>query len=269
MRSLTPAILELSLSVYRCYGFPSLVKSHLGLINPDPTPLACYRMASPAASLLAAPESSTKEHIAHALWGSPPNQTTFRQEDDPLGAYWRFYQQECEHALHDQGRHILSRTHRDVLDVVAALKEGHLRDDIRRSLLVKLTKLHENEDELVDRSIDLAARIWLMIDFGNMQYGFSGRRQLHWQSEPLAQRVASGFTSPPLLGHKGLKLQRVFNARNLDRIAGVEILPTANLLDHLRLTDDDSKLYVFHHASVLRCQSHKYGKKPSYPGAVC
>jgi hypothetical protein len=81
-------------------------------------------MASPAASLLVALEPSTKEHIAHALWGSPPDQLSFRQEDDPLGAYWRFYQQECERALHDQERHILSRTHQDVLDVVQPLLSG-------------------------------------------------------------------------------------------------------------------------------------------------
>jgi hypothetical protein len=220
-------------------------------------------MASPAASLLDALSPPTKEHIAHALWGSPPDQLAVHQEDDPLSAYWRFYQQECERALHDGGRHVLARTHQDVLDVVAALKRGQLRDDIRKMLRFRLTKSHDNEDELVDRSIDLAASIWLMIDFGNMQYGFSGRRQLHWQSEPLSQCLASGFSLPPSLGHKGVKLQRVFNAQNLDQIAGVEILPTVNLLDHLRLTDDDTKLYIFHHASVLKFQLHKYAKRLS------
>ncbi|KAF1943745.1 hypothetical protein EJ02DRAFT_432910 [Clathrospora elynae] len=212
-------------------------------------------MASPASSLLDTLHASTKEGIAHALWGPPPDLGPLHHEGDPFGAYWRFYRQECERALLDGGRHVLARTHQDILDVIAALKKGQLRDDIRKTLRLKLTRSHDNEEELVDRSIDLAASIWLMIDFGHMQYGFSGRRQLQWNSEPLADRVASSFSSPPSLGHKGVKLQRVFNALNLERIAGVEILPTTNLLDHLRLTDDDTRLYIFHYASVLKSQS--------------
>jgi hypothetical protein len=220
-------------------------------------------MASPAVSLLDALEPSTKDHIAHALWGSPPDQ--LHRAGDVLDAYWRFYQQECEHALHGQGRHLLSRTHQDVLDVVAALKKGQLRDDIRKTLLLKLTKSHDNEDKLVDCSIDLAASLWLIINFSSIQYSFSRRRQLHWQTKSLNQRIASGFTSSPLLSYRGVKLQRVFNARNLDHIAGVKILPTANLLNHLRLTNNNMKLYVFHHVSVLRYQLHKYATKFPLP----
>jgi hypothetical protein len=216
-------------------------------------------MASLTASLLDVLHNSTKECIAHDLWGSPPDSSLLLRDSDPFGAYWRYYQQECERGLHDGGRHILARTHQDILDIVAALKIGQSRNQIQQSLRSKLKKSHENEDELIDSSIDLAARIWLMIDFGNMQYGFSGRRQLQWKSEPLKDRVTSHFSSPPSLGDKGVKLPRVFNALNLERIAGVEILPTPNLLDHLRLTDDDTKLYIFHHASVLHCHLHKYG----------
>jgi hypothetical protein len=216
-------------------------------------------MASLTASLLDVLHNSTKESIAHDLWGPPPDSSLFFRNSDPFGAYWRYYQQECERALHDGGRHILARTHQDILDIVAALRIGQPRNQIQQSLRSKLKKSHENEDELIDSSIDLAARLWLMIDFGNMQYGFSGRRQLQWKSEPLKNRLHSCFSSPPSFGDKGVKLPRVFNALNLERIAGVEILPTPNLLDHLRLTDDDTKLYIFHHASFLQCQLPKYG----------
>ncbi|CAO2655365.1 Nn.00g104290.m01.CDS01 [Neocucurbitaria sp. VM-36] len=213
-------------------------------------------MASPAASLLDALHPSTKALISNTFWGPQSTWSLSRHDNDPFGAYWKFYHRECERALHDGGRHVLARTHQDLLDVVAALKRGESRETIQLDLRKKLTKTHDNEDELVDRSIDLAAGLWLMVDFGNTPYGFCGRRQLQWSGQSFKDCVASGFDSTPWLGHKGVKLQRVFNALNLDRIAGVEILPTSNLLDHLRLIDDDTKLYVFHHASVLKCQVH-------------
>ena len=215
-------------------------------------------MASPGASLLDALHPSTKALISITFWGPQPTWSLSRRNDDPFEAYWKFYHRECERALHDGGRHVLARTHQDLLDVVTALERGESRENIQMDLRKKLTKTHDNEDELVDRSIDLAAGLWLMVDFGNTQYGFCGRRQLQWSGQSFKDCLASGFDSTPWLGHKGVKLQRVFNAMNLDRIAGVEILPTSNLLDHLRLTDDDTKLYVFHHASVLKCQVHKY-----------
>ncbi|KAF1847109.1 uncharacterized protein K460DRAFT_402475 [Cucurbitaria berberidis CBS 394.84] len=214
-------------------------------------------MASPSASLLDTLHPSTKALVSNTLWGPPPTwPLRSHDEDGPFEAYWKFYHLECERALHDGGRHVLARTHQDVLDVVIALDKGQSREDIQLDLRAKLTKAHDNEDELVDRSIDLAASLWLMVDFGNTQYGFCGRRQLQWTRHSIKKCVASGFDATPWLGHKGVKLQRVFNALNLDRIAGVDILPTSNLLDHLRLTDDDTKLYVFHHASVLKCQLH-------------
>jgi hypothetical protein len=37
-------------------------------------------------------------------------------------------------------------------------------------------------------------------------------------------------------------------------MAGLEIVWTDNLADHLRLTDDDTKVHIFHHASFLEIQ---------------
>ncbi|KAH7370959.1 hypothetical protein BKA66DRAFT_444370 [Pyrenochaeta sp. MPI-SDFR-AT-0127] len=211
-------------------------------------------MCSPASSLLDTLTPSTKRFITNRFWGPPPVRDFQYSKNELFEAYWKFHHRECERALDDGGRHVLARTHQDILDVVAALKQGQLREDIQKDLRAKLTKSHDNENELIDRCIDLSACLWLMIDFGNIQYGFSGRRQLQWGNDSLADCIASSFDSVPSLGSKGVKLQRVFNARNLYEIAGVEILPTTNLLDHLRLTDDDTKLYVFHHATFLKCQ---------------
>ncbi|EDU48848.1 conserved hypothetical protein [Pyrenophora tritici-repentis Pt-1C-BFP] len=213
-------------------------------------------MASTASSLFDAPDSIAKAQIINKLWEPLLVQTHFQNSEHPIGAYWRFYQLECERALHDNGRHVLERTHQDLLDIIHSLRKAETRDEIQRALRSKLTKPHDNEEELLDGSVDFAANIWLMVDFDHIQYGFSGRRQLHWKSEPLAKCLCSGFPASPLLGHEGVKLQRIFNAPNLKRIARIEIVPTANLLDHLRIIDDDTKLCVFHHVSVLGLQLH-------------
>ncbi|ORY17108.1 hypothetical protein BCR34DRAFT_622064 [Clohesyomyces aquaticus] len=194
---------------------------------------------------------SIENAIIDCCWGAVP---TLNQHGD-LRAYWSFYSKECENALHDGGRHTTVRTHRDILDIVKLLKNDTPRGEIRQSLRSKLSKTHQNEDELLGSSIDLAARLLLMIDFGNLQYGFSGRRQLCWDQGCLRDNLESYFCTPPALGHERVKLERVFNARNLGRIAGVEIVPTNNLVDHLRLTDDDTKVYIFNHASFLKLQS--------------
>lgn len=48
-----------------------------------------------------------------------------------------------------------------------------------------------------------------------------------------------------------VKLEKLFNAYNLSRIAGIEIVWTSNLSDHLRRQEDDTRVAVFHHAFFL------------------
>ena len=207
-------------------------------------------MTSPTTSLEAAPLPDLQRTITRTFWGVEP-------KENALVTYWGFYAQECEHALHDRGAHVLARTHEDIIKIVVALKAGQSRDDIRTSLRTKFRIPHDNEDELMDNSINLSAQLLLMVEFGHVAHSYSGRGHLHWVTGSLRDCVAAHFTSPPNLDHKAVKLQRTFNSMNLGRVAGVQIVATNCLLDHLRLTNDDKTLHVFHHASFLRCQSSK------------
>lgn len=208
-----------------------------------------------ADSLLDPLSSVTKETIANIFWGR--NQHDQTTSHDIADTYWQSYRKECERALHDGGRHVLARTHQDILDIATLLLERQSRDDIRQKLRLKLTKTHANEDELINRAIDLTATLLLMVDCTNVEYEFTGHHQLEWEKGSLEDCVRSYFDARPALGHEGVKLPRIFNAKNLECVAGIEILPTSNLLDHLRLTDDDTKLHVFHHMSYLRRQTNR------------
>jgi hypothetical protein len=207
-------------------------------------------MTSLSTQLLGPVQPATKVALLHAFWGA-----SCRTIAD---AYWRFYLEECRRALHDSGQHILARTHNDISDTVHAFQSDTSRKATREVLRPRFSRPHVNELELIDRSIDLAARLLLMMDFGEIQHGFSGRARLHWVDGTLRQCLSSHFALGPSLGHEGIRLQRTFNAHSLIRIAGLELIPTTNLLDHLRLIHDDRKLYIFHHASFLKVQPPEY-----------
>jgi hypothetical protein len=57
--------------------------------------------------------------------------------------------------------------------------------------------------------------------------------------------------------HDSIKLEKSFNALNVQRIGGIKIWWTNNLADHLRMMDDDKAVFVFHHASFLEHQVDK------------
>jgi hypothetical protein len=229
-------------------------------------------MTSQTASLLGPLQPDTKIAITRHFWGGQPDLIIPE-------AYWVFFADECQGALHDGGAHSLARTHDDLIETVTSLKSGHLRHETQDLLRHKLTKVHENELELIDNTIDLCASLLLMTDFGQTEHIFSARRKLDWTSGTLQECVSLGFDRTPSLEHKGIKLERTFNAESLSRFAGLKIVPTTNLLDHLRLTNDDTKVHIFHHASFLNHQLERYAmscrtlrrtltsKAPSYPMA--
>jgi hypothetical protein len=148
---------------------------------------------------------------------------------------------------------VCAGTHKDTIDIVRHLKKPATREDIKQ-WIPALNPSPPNEAEKRDGFIDLAASLLLMIDFGSLHYGYSGRKKLNWERGTLKEFIRDHFSTSPALGHERVKLEKVFNARNLGRIAGVEIAWTDNLADHLRVFNEDKKVYIFHHASFLEHQ---------------
>lgn len=75
-----------------------------------------------------------------------------------------------------------------------------------------------DEDNLLSSSVDLTARLVSMMDIGALQYAFSGRKSMAWNRGSLKDLVNDYFSDSFKLGHD-VKLEEIFNARNLDRIA--------------------------------------------------
>ncbi|ROW01385.1 hypothetical protein VPNG_07618 [Cytospora leucostoma] len=189
------------------------------------------------------------EHVLGSGSKQRPNGLDFN-----LASFWKYYIRECEYAIHDGGRHIALRTQQDVVEVAAQLEAGLTRTEIKEDLRRKLTSPHDNEDELLEDSINLVSNLLLMMGCGIFSHGFSGRTEIMWTQGSLRQHLVDYFGQPPVLGHERVKREKNFTARNLGRIAGLEIVWTDNLADHLRMSDDNTKVHIFHHASFLECQ---------------
>ena len=69
----------------------------------------------------------------------------------------------------------------------------------------------------------------------------------------MLKNFVHGRFSPHVAIQERVKLERGFNARNLERIGGLRIIWSSNIADHLRLTVDDTRITIFHHASFLEC----------------
>lgn len=74
-----------------------------------------------------------------------------------------------------------------------------------------------------------------------------------WNNGSLRDFVKSTFPTIKELPDD-LKLERMFTARNLERVAGIQVIWTSNLADHLQLEDDDTSVRIFSHVSFLEVQ---------------
>jgi hypothetical protein len=73
---------------------------------------------------------ATTRELLTQLWSRDASSKLGDQELD-LEAYLVYHRKQCSHALHDGGRHISARTHRDILEIAEVLEEGLSRETIR------------------------------------------------------------------------------------------------------------------------------------------
>jgi hypothetical protein len=185
--------------------------------------------------------------------------STLRLQPDDLDwtPFFKYYSQQCNQALRERGKHVLARTHQDIIDIVHHLESQLSKEEIKEILQprLKTPKALEEEDAILEGTIDLATRILLMMDIGLLHNAFSGRSPLVWEDKSLKDFVHEYFTERPAHHDETVSLEPIFTGRNLCRIAGIEIEWTDNLADHLRMVGGrDDRVAIFHHASFLQWQ---------------
>lgn len=156
------------------------------------------------------------------------------------------------------------KTLREIVDLIAYLRtastdeKGAIKEKLRRSSLITSLSSLRNDDKRLDAALDLAARLYLMVSIGSLQQSITPGRMIPWDDGPLAQKVHTTLWPQPQLSEQ-VKLPKSFTAANLERIAGIKIIWTSNLADHLTLTNDDTRLILFHQISFL--ELHKTSKR--------
>ncbi|GME49772.1 hypothetical protein GTA08_BOTSDO07566 [Neofusicoccum parvum] len=195
--------------------------------------------------------------------------------------FFEYYLDQCTHALCDRGKHVSVRTHRDVLDIADLLKDGWTRDAVVRRLCSACqlsaaaddddedsasesssciapdspvpTLKHHVDEESIHGSIDFVAKLLTMTSFGGAGGGTGQwqRGRLAWERGSLREALGQYFDKTPTLTMKAVQLEKVFNARNLQRFTNMQIEWTDNLADHLRMCEYEKKIRLFHHVTFL------------------
>jgi hypothetical protein len=206
----------------------------------------------PLSSKILHPQISpqSKCAIVNAIWSTNFSPSDFRS-NPPADSYFRNYLKHCQPALRGGGNSTILVTHGDIVNIIQLLQEAH-RDRIGLRTRIRETHAEPLEDEALDNSIDLAVRLWLMIPIGIFSHAvIPGQTVLPWTTGSISDILTENFNEKSILDTP-VKLGKVFNAINIERIAGIRIIWTDNLADHLRMRDDDTGVCIFHYASFLR-----------------
>jgi hypothetical protein len=149
-------------------------------------------------------------------------------------------------------------TYAGILNAIALLKKDGISSE---SFIAKLgSSLSSTEDPPNDEELEacmiLAARLVCMLSIGHVKNFVPPGTVLEWSGSAdckIKDHVKAQFSTN--FEEVDIKLPRLFNAMNLERIAGIEICWSSNLADHLMMKEDDTVVTIFYHAAFLKVQS--------------
>ncbi|KAM7190953.1 hypothetical protein V8F33_009186 [Rhypophila sp. PSN 637] len=215
--------------------------------------------------------------LVDELWGSTlsTNKRLFNGDmasDLTHDAYCEYFQHQWQLvAGNADGRYVALKTVESMTQLIKDLSTNTAseRNNIIAAWKSKPALAHHSSPspESWNNSVDLAARLLLMLKVGVVTHQKVPRHCLSWKSASLRDFVHSHFNISPVLHDDHVRLPKTFDSWAISVIAGIEIDFTANLADHLLLVEDDSKLLIFHHFSFLECQKDE-GHPSSTPATT-
>ena len=194
--------------------------------------------------------TTSKLEIIEEFWGG--NLTDSQKDQFNGSSYCEYFREQFRLARHNDESLCQIYTLGTICTTVHQLKAGTERKDIKNGLLSNYVGNGKQVNDRVNDAINLAIRLWLMVHVGSRQ-GITGQTAIPWHGGCLQDVVADHFCHQLVLTDS-VKFEKVFNALNLERIAGMVIQWTPNLVDHLRLKEDGKRpiLNIFHHATFLQ-----------------
>jgi hypothetical protein len=212
-----------------------------------------------------------KSQLLSKLWNTEVSENAIDTGAVDADAYLDYYIQQCDIYLIEQkrwavpaGREFFMTTHQDITVVAKKVVSGHKdRRDIMKEMKMTLhsTSQHPVDggslkggqcDEILGTAIDWAARLVTMLEIGRLQFACQSHEPLTWEQLSLKDYIASVFeTVSGRLDTGHIRLEESFNVQSLQKLANLEIEWTNDLMSHLSLRNDDTKVLIFHHVSFL------------------
>jgi hypothetical protein len=185
---------------------------------------------------------TSRLEFARGLWELQDGRSLTTENFQPpkFEGYFGFYQDQCINWLCDNFSQ--DKTHRQLVEKAREVA----RLDAQQALLPLLS-----QDDTERSWMFLAVRVLTMIDVGGLRNSVKlGQVSRSWTNGALRDFVKSTFPRNKELSDH-VKLERLFTARNIERVADIQVIWTSNLADHLQLEDDDTKVRLFSHTSFL------------------
>ncbi|CZR39194.1 uncharacterized protein FPRO_05614 [Fusarium proliferatum ET1] len=154
---------------------------------------------------------------------------------------------------------------------------GKVTEQVRRhkeqdQAISYICKLSGNNDvDACQDALNLVARLILMTEVGSLERASGFMHQTGPQPLPLWDKDSLDSLTEkvfPISSHPtctGIAVTPDLSAWSLENVAGIKIEFTDNLADHLRLTNNNTQMYVFHHVAFLEAQRHSINAQATLP----
>ena len=196
----------------------------------------------------------------------------FGATDNSYQSFFQRYETLCSIAIKKQ-HGARNTTHAEVLEAVELLRSHTALP--RHELIQKIKKEQESSGgdhgDSAIAVLDLSASLWLMQSIGPYEGAISLEQPIPWSEGPLSSliewsQIIDSHRGPSYASDDYVKLPQSFTAAQLELTAGIEVRWTSNMADHLRLSEDDTRLSIFHHASIL--ELHKLSPHETFPASL-
>lgn len=193
----------------------------------------------------------TRDTIIQTLWPRTVGQLKAYELD--WNAYFAYYSHQCR-TLND----VSLKTHQDFLGAALELKTNPNKADLKQALESKAILAHTPvDDDVLENTVILATSLYLMVEVGIPKMSYDGGRALfRWDTSDLKTALHDHYSQPAKLDHLGVRFEPLFKACNFEKVAGIKIDWTSNLIDHLRINEDEEtgaiSVAIFSHVSFLQ-----------------
>ncbi|KAH7317220.1 hypothetical protein BKA65DRAFT_111276 [Rhexocercosporidium sp. MPI-PUGE-AT-0058] len=197
----------------------------------------------------AADKSHAQKGIISTMFDRPLGDAEYEKWSAGIDIYFTdWYEEQCGQCE----RQISIATNAELMGIVAYLRDPQeTRETTVQKLLASRQNTTHTELSNLNASIDLAARMMLMMSIGDSSLSLPIGQSMQWKSGSLQSLINEEF-APGTGPQEICPFPKRFNARYLKRIAGIKISWTSNLADHLLMNDDEGRVSVFHNITFLK-----------------